>query len=240
MPNIVKNTTFVSPLDLLFPHSCRGCGRIGEVFCERCKNYIIESHKDFCPNCKKEISTKSSKKSKSNFAASRCKNCPDLPPIYAVADRNGILGSLIHDYKYHSVRALAKPLAELVDSTLPKDLPENSVLVPLPTATHHIRARGFDHTLSIAKKLSKIRGYKIEKVLERNKNTVQVGSDRGKRLSQADSAYALNPKIKIDKEKTYILLDDVWTTGASVTSATNKLKRAGAKNIIVAILAYSA
>ncbi|MBQ3296217.1 ComF family protein [Candidatus Saccharibacteria bacterium] len=150
-----------------------------------------------------------------------------------------MLGELIHDYKYHSVRALARPLAELLDSALPKDLPKDTRIVPLPTATHHIRSRGFDHTLLLAKKLGKLRDLPVEKLLERNKNTVQVGSDRSARLTQADSAYKINPKIKIDKNATYLLLDDVWTTGASVTSAVNKLKQKGAKKIVIALLAFS-
>ena len=227
MPNIVKNTTLPGLLDLIFPHSCRGCGHIGEVFCDCCKNYLIENHKNFCPNCKKENPT------------GICKNCKDLPPTYTVSGRSTILGDLIHDYKYHSVRALKKPLAELIDAALPKDLPKNSVLVPLPTATHHIRSRGFDHTLLLAKRLGKLRGLKIEKVLIRNRNTVQVGTDEKKRLSQAKEAYALNPKIKIDPEKTYILLDDVWTTGASILSAKEKLEQAGARNFMLTTLAYS-
>ncbi|MBQ3293247.1 ComF family protein [Candidatus Saccharibacteria bacterium] len=162
-----------------------------------------------------------------------------MPPIYVVSDRSGLLGSLIHDYKYYSTRALARPLTELLDASLPQNLPTNSVLVPLPTATHHIRTRGFDHTYKIAKNLAKIRNLTVEKILIRNQNTTQVGSNREKRLSQAKSAYSINPKAKIDGTKTYILLDDVWTTGASVTSALKKLQSAGAKKFIICLLAYS-
>lgn len=227
MPNIVKNTTFIGPLDLIFPHSCRGCGHTGEVLCERCKNYIKMHRQDLCPQCKNPRSS------------SICKNCPDLPPIYAVSNRDGLLGELVHDYKYHSIRALALPLAELLSSVLPANLPNNAKLIPLPTATHHIRSRGFDHTLLLAKKLSKLRNLPVERLLERNKNTVQVGSDRSTRLSQADSAYKINPKFKIDQNATYILLDDIWTTGASTLSAMKKLKQKGAQNIMICLLAYS-
>ncbi len=123
--------------------------------------------------------------------------------------------------------------------SLPQKLPKNSILVPLPTATHHIRSRGFDHTLLIAKHLSRLRHLPAKKVLLRNKNTVQVGSDRASRLSQADFAYNLNHKIKINKDTTYILIDDVWTTGASVLAAAKILQNAGADKIIISLLAYS-
>lgn len=229
MPNIVNNTTLPSLLDLIFPHSCRGCGRIGNVFCKDCKNYIITHRQNFCPYCKKPS------------PAGKCLSfsCQNFPPTYVISNRNGLLGELIHNYKYYSIRALAHPLAELLDVSLPPKLPANSVLVPLPTATHHIRTRGLDHTLLIAKHLSKIRHLPLEKVLIRNKNTVQVGSDRSKRLVQASLAYSINPQYKIKPTTTYILIDDVWTTGASILSAAHKLQSAGAKDIIIALLAYS-
>ncbi|MBR3269983.1 ComF family protein [Candidatus Saccharibacteria bacterium] len=159
--------------------------------------------------------------------------------MYVVSRRDGLLDELIQDYKYHSIRALARPLAEMLDAVIPKNLPANSIIVPLPTATNHIRSRGFDHTYKIAKNLGKIRGYKVEKILVRNKNTVQVGADRKTRLTQVKDAYNLNPKFKIKKDATYILLDDVWTTGASITTAKELLQKAGAQNIKIAVLAYS-
>ena len=227
MPFIVKNTTLPGLLDLTSPHSCRGCGHIGSPFCECCKNHIIMNHKNVCPNCKNKKTH------------SLCKNCKNLPPIYIVSSRNTILGELIHDYKYHSVRALARPLAELMDSALPKDLPKNSIIIPLPTATHHIRTRGLDHTMKIAKNLGQIRHLPVKQLILRNKNTVQVGTDKKTRLAQASSAYILNPKIKINQNTTYILLDDVWTTGASLMAGEKLLKTAGTKNIRIAVLAYS-
>ncbi len=226
MSNIVKNTTFPNPLDLLAPHSCRGCGRIGNVLCDRCKNNIILDHSNFCPNCKKSNST------------GKCPKCKSLPPIFVIGNRNDLIGKLVHDFKYNSVRALAKPLAEILHHTLPV-INGPVAIIPLPTISRHIRERGLDHTYLIAKHLAKLRHYSIQKFLLRTKNTVQVGSNRQNRLAQARTAYHINPKIKIDPNTTYILFDDVWTTGASIKAAVKKLRQAGAKEIGVAILAVS-
>ena len=223
----VKNTTLPNIIDLISPHKCRGCGRVGEAFCERCKKYIIDEHRNICPNCKEEKTS------------DICSNCKDLPSIYVGGKRDGVLGELIHDYKYYSVRALARPLAEILDAALPVELARNTVIVPLPTATNHIRERGMDHVYLVAKRLAKIRKIPIERVLIRNKNTVQVGSSREQRLLQADLAYELNPKFGIDKNKTYIIIDDVWTTGASVKAAVKKLRAGGAKSVMAALIAYS-
>ncbi len=228
MPNSVKNTTFPMLLDLLAPHSCRGCGRLGEVLCDRCKNNIIANQLQICPNCK------------TKFKNHHCQKCHTLPPIYLVGERSSLIGSLVHDYKYHSVRALAKPLAEILDKILP-NATNQTIIIPLPTIDRHIRERGLDHTYLIAKHLAKIRGKNCQakKVLLRSKNTVQVGADRSTRLTQANSAYIVSSKIKIEPSTTYILLDDVWTTGASMKAATKKLRQAGAKDIIIAVLALS-
>ena len=225
MPNIVKNTTILNPLDLIMPHSCRGCGRVGNVLCKHCENYIISQRQNLCPNCKQPTTGK-------------CKNCKDLPPVYSIGPREDLLDLIIHNFKYNSVRALGPKLASLLNKSLPQDLKHASI-VPLPTATNHIRSRGLDHTLIIAKHLARLRDYKVEQLLIRDKNTVQVGADKTTRQKQADSAYAINPRIEIDPSKTYILLDDVWTTGASMKSATKKLQQAGAKNVIIALLAVS-
>ena len=226
MPNIVKNTTFPNLLDLIAPHSCRGCGRLGSPLCDNCKNYISANNINLCPVCKTTTPT------------GKCKKCRTLPSVFIVGKRDGLLDILIHDYKYNSVRAIGPKLAKLLDAKLPSDI-NQAIIIPLPTATHHIRARGLDHTHLIAKHLAKLRNYKVQNLLLRNKNTVQVGADRKSRLAQANEAFIINPKIKIDQNATYILLDDVWTTGASIRAAIKKLRQAGAKNIIVALLAVS-
>ncbi|MBR3115773.1 ComF family protein [Candidatus Saccharibacteria bacterium] len=228
MPNIVKITTFPNLLDLLTPHSCRGCGQIGCILCDRCKKHIISTHQSLCPNCK----------SPTHFG--KCLNCPDLPPVYIIGERTGLLSDIVHDYKYHSIRALAHPLAELMHTFLPQpDTP--SVTVPLPTIDRHIRARGFDHTKLIAKHLAKLQGphCTTQSLLIRTKNTTQVGTNRTTRINQAADAYAIAPHTTIDNHTTYILLDDVWTTGASMRACIEKLRHAGAQRITIALLSLS-
>ncbi len=233
MAIIVKNTTFPSLLDLLAPHSCRGCGTLGTVLCDCCKKNIINSHFNFCPVCKAKKSTTS------------CPHCPDLPGTFIVGSRQDLIGQLVSDLKFHSVRALAKPLAEILNAILLTELPDNNqklILVPLPTIKKHVRARGLDHTLLIAKHLAKLRpSCTVEQLLIRHQNTVQVGADAATRRSQATSAYTLNPKLKIGQTATYLLLDDVWTTGASMLAAAKVAQKAGIKlaNLKLAVLAVS-
>ena len=227
MPNTVKNTTIIGLFDLLAPHSCRGCGRIGKPLCDCCKNNIVRQHQNHCPICRQPNPT------------GQCPNCHGLPPIFIVGNRSSLIGDLIHDFKYHSTRALARPLAEILHQTLPASS-NPSVLVPLPTINRHIRERGFSHTDLISHQFAKLRNNcTVSHLLTRSQDTVQVGSSRQARLTQAQSAYQLSKNSIIDTNTTYILFDDVWTTGASLQSAYELLRKAGAHKIIIAVLALS-
>lgn len=213
---IVKNTTLPGLLDLLAPHSCRGCGRIGAPLCNRCKNYIISERTAFQPDLPKA-----------------------LPPTFILASRDGLVGKLIHDLKYHSVRDLARPLAQMLDQILPSFDHHPVIIVPLPTIARHIRERGLDHTYLIAKELAKLRGYQVEKLLLRAKNTVQVGSNRHSRLKQASAAYTIKSDATINPEATYLLFDDVWTTGATMQAALQQIKTLQPCHLALALLAIS-
>lgn len=220
---IVKNTTIKNPLDLLCPHICTSCGELGATLCKCCKNDILIDHINYCPICKHAA------------PGGLCKNCY-LPPCFMVGWRDEVIFDMIEQYKYQSKRAMGDELAELLDGVLPI-IDGPVVVVPLPTIKKHIRERGFDHMYKIAKALAKMRGYKVQRLIKRAKNTVQVGADREVRILQAASAFELHGTI--DRGTTYILVDDVWTTGASMKAATKKLQQAGASKIILGVLAVS-
>ena len=228
MSFIVNNTTFPGLLDLLDPHSCRGCGTIGEALCHRCKNNIILESSNFCPNCKAINPT------------GNCSKCKSLPPTFVIGNRTDLIGKLIYDLKFNSTSALARPLAELLHATLPA-ITGPVVIVPLPTIRRHIRTRGLDHTYLIAKHLARIRGssYQVSRLLTRTSNTVQVGSSRKARITQANSAYAIRAGATLHPNVTYIIFYDIWTTCASIKAATKLLQKTGAHKIIISLLAVS-
>lgn len=204
----VKNTTKFNILDLICPHSCRGCGRLGSLLCECCKKDMESNQKH-------------------NFKLAG-------GSVTAYAERDGLLKDMLKEYKYGPVRAMATPLAELLAQTIPQD--QDLVIVPLPTADSHIRARGFDHMDLIAKILAKNTHHQRQKILARRNSTVQVGADAKTRKKQAENAYQVAKTVNPDAH--YLLIDDVWTTGASMRAAIKLLKKAGAKHVRGAVLAF--
>ena len=216
MKNRVKITTFGWFLDMIFPCYCRECGEIGSAFCGRC---IFDNMK--------------------NNPSFFTKKDKDFKMILACGMKVGVLSRMVSDYKYQSRRHYAKGLSrvmlEAVRRQFPRALqrPEEYLLVPLPTVRKHIRSRGFDHILTLCKEFSTISGIEVCRALCRANSAVQVGSDAKTRLEQAKGAYLINPKVNLEKKRHYILVDDVWTTGASMRAARGileaELMRLGAK-----------
>jgi len=154
--------------------------------------------------------------------------------------REGVLMKMVEEYKYQSVWAMGDALLEIIDVALPNQEDggwrgEEVVIVPLPTIGRHVRERGLDHTLRLARKLAKRRGWKCEQLLTRAVDTVQVGAKASEREEQARRAYAVRGKL--DMERVYVLLDDVWTTGASMRAAAEAMRMAGAEKIIGVVIA---
>lgn len=224
MSFIVKITTKINILDLFCPHRCKKCGCLGSPLCERCKKYII-------------------KKAKNNYRLSKIlpqEQIKDFKALFrdgwSCGWRDEIIGQLVQDYKFHSMRVAAPILAQCLHQILPS-LTQDIIVVPLPTSNKHIRERGFDHTKRIAKYLAIYRDWDYQNVFCRIHNKTQVGASLEQRYQQAEEAYKITRPV--DKNKTYLLLDDIWTTGASICAAGKLLHEAGVKKIYTATVAVS-
>jgi len=154
-----------------------------------------------------------------------------------VGERHHELKTLLDDYKFNRAYALHRALAELLHTRLPR-LPEDTVVVPLPTVARHKRIRGYDHIGLIAKTLASKRGLANQAVLGRRTNSVQLGANSQQRRRQADQAYCCNGKL--DPAVPYLLVDDIVTTGATMRAAARCLKAAGAKIILIGAIARQA
>jgi ComF family protein len=216
----VKNTIIDSILSVVAPHLCSGCGRIGGTFCDNCKYDIIIEPFSGCILCEKPSSVGICVKHKVAFNQA-----------WAVGMRSGALQRLIGGFKFRNMKAASSDLADLLNKTLPR-LPAASIFVPIPTTPAHIRERGYDHMLLIAEALGHLRHLPVQQLLRRDNVLIQHRASRQERLMQAVTAFRIEGTV--DSEATYILLDDVVTTGATITQAALILRRAGATTIWVA------
>ncbi len=214
---------FDKALSLLAPHHCKSCQKIGKSLCDSCKNNIKDQHPariEKCIICQKTSSAGLCWHRGFNFNQ-----------VYYLNYRQGILKDLINSYKFDLQRDLATPLAEIMAPILPDQ--QGLCLVPMPTIKTHQRQRGFDHMELLAKQIAKLKNYHYCPVLRRQTNQSQQGLSRSERLQNAKAAFSCQQTL--DSEAEYLLLDDIWTTGASCRYAANALLQAGAKKVSVAI-----
>lgn len=210
-------------LSIVAPHHCSGCGELGSLLCHHCKYDIIDEHENRCLVCLAPTTT--------GLCTSHRR---PYQKAWFVGERNGTLQRIIGNFKFNNARAASKTLAELLDRSLP-DFPHDVVVVPVPTVSSHIRERGYDHTLLVVRKFAKSRDLKIAPILTRSTTTKQRSANKSTRRQQAKRAFAL--KGPVNSEATYLVIDDVFTTGATIEYATRLLKGAGAKKIWVAVIA---
>ena len=209
-------------LQIIAPHYCYGCGKIGALLCDNCKYDITSEPFSLCIACSNQLAG----------ASGICASCSvDYDRAWCVGPRHESLEKLIDAYKFTNVRGGYRPLAQLLDTTLPT-LPKKVAIVPVPTVSAHIRQRGYDHTLLIAKYLAKKRGLTLFTGLQRATNTKQRDSGRRQRTEQAKRAFRCEDVP--DKNAIYLLVDDVVTTGATMKYAAKTLRDAGAGTVWVA------
>lgn len=164
-----------------------------------------------------------------------CNTCKaPFERVWVVGKRSGVLKRLLNIYKFERSKSAYKDLGDLILGALP-ELPAETVVVPIPTIPNHIRIRGYDHTLLIAKYIAKERNLKCKKILSRQQNTKQLGLSAQQRDDNAKHAFVLSGNVC--KETPYLLVDDIITTGATVKYASKKLAEAGAEHVWVAAVA---
>lgn len=122
----------------------------------------------------------------------------------------------------------------LVDHMLPSlaEIGEVDVIVPVPLHVRRRRWRGFDQARLLADRVGAMAGIPVEHGLERVRYTTsQVSSSRQQRQTNMEKAFALAPGWTPNPETHYVLVDDVYTTGATVGACAEVLEAAGAKRI---------
>ncbi|MGV9002134.1 MAG: ComF family protein [Candidatus Saccharimonadaceae bacterium] len=220
----VKITMIQGVLQVIAPHPCSGCAKIGTILCLDCKYNI--THESF-------------------FGCILCGRpqlggiCPShdspIQRAFTVGSRTGPLEDVINRLKFQNTKLAARTLAELLNESLPF-LPSDIQIVPIPTVRSHIRQRGYDQVELIAQHLAALRSMSIKRALLRKTNETQHIVRRNERLEQSQRAFSLMEGTAFGSAP-ILLLDDIVTTGSTVSAAAQLLKEAGA-TVWVATLAY--
>ena len=214
----MKNKEFF--LDLIFPKFCLGCNKEGNFLCQDCFGIL-------------EISTTHQK--------FRGKNIDDL--YFPVSYEHFLIKKLIQNFKYPPlIKELKKELALIIIShfLLLDRKPNFSgfILIPIPQSKKKLKWRGFNQTEEIAKELSEFLKIPLisDCLIKIKETNDQVDLSEEERKENVKNAFWVKNKEKIT-EKNILLVDDVFTTGATMEEAARVLKEAGAKKIVGVVVA---
>jgi ComF family protein len=183
-------------------------------------------------------------------AEARCGLCRRLEPPFvkavAYGSYEGGLRELIHILKYGQVRpaanVLGRMLSEVIAGLEPAFGPDTVVVVPVPLHARRLRQRGFNHSELIVRAALKLRpaGDRLMldcKILERNRDTQsQTGLTRHQRRENIRGAFVVAKPEELSG-RGVLLVDDVFTTGTTVSECARVLLRAGASKVWVATVA---
>lgn len=214
-------------LDLLFPRICIGCSKIGVYVCSGCLNKFRLADETICPEC--------AKPSVSGRIHPRCKRATSLDGLWAGFAYKGLIKELLGKLKYQYVTDVSQTIVELVTS-LPdwSNFPSQSRLI-MPVALHQsrLKERGFNQAAILSQTLSRYLDWPYtDKILIRQRKTKpQMQLMRKDRLTNLKGAFVCSPPNNLLVGVDVLLVDDVWTTGATMREAAKVLKRFGARSV---------
>jgi ComF family protein len=218
-------------VDLLFPPHCVACDHLGAWLCAHCLDEIEAIHPPICCHCGLPVDGPGTQ----DLVAPICERCQEAPPqlerLMAFAFHSGPLREAIHQFKYNDLRALAAPLGKLMAdgwSTLSADIHDVDVVVPVPLHATRQRQRGYNQAALLARELgARLHWPVVENVLIRTKATlpqVELNSEE-RQANVRDAFQCLDSRLS---SKRVLLIDDVCTTGATLTAACAALRDGGA------------
>lgn len=239
MNNYYKIKRFL--LGLFFPKFCLSCQREGSFLCQDCRalldiceyNYCLcdSKHQGFSPSLKQ----------------GKCNKCSDkkLAGLYFALPykENLLTKKLIYQFKYEPyLKGLAKIFASILIEHFiktgkntngiwsPNGLP--AVLIPVPLDKNKLKLRGYNQSEELAKELARTLNLPMFlDVLIKTKTTEsQMALKKEEREKNLNGAFTTKNPEKIQGKKIF-LVDDVYTTGSTMSECANVLRKAGAKSV---------
>ncbi len=147
------------------------------------------------------------------------------------------LRDVILSFKFQDKTPYALPLARLMVGTLPDDA--DAILVPVPLHVRRLRARFYNQSAMLAQELARLTGRRavLDALAREGEELRQASKTRAGRLRLRAKDFTARAEAVAGKK--VILVDDIYTTGATARACALALKRAGATAVHVRTVAYT-
>jgi ComF family protein len=222
-------------LDVLYPPACVGCGKVlpgPAFFCERCDEEVERTPPSRCRRCAEP----------GLFPRATCPRCAARPPNFTAAfapfAHGGPVARAIHRFKYEDHPELARPLAALLAAEGAAFLREagDEAVCAIPLHDKRFRERKYDQAQLLAKELAEKLSrpfvpFALARVRETSRQVGRTDDERERNVAGAFEGRDPASGLRL------VLVDDVFTTGATARAATQALLDRGAANVRVLTLA---
>jgi ComF family protein len=210
-------------LDLLFPPTCRGCGRRGITWCAECQQAVQTLHDPLCAQC--------GAPTRSN--ARLCSQCRHIQPelrsrSYALY-RPPISTAILH-LKYRPNRSVASLMGNWLTTVYQHTGWSATLVIPVPLAPDRLRQRGYNQAALISQAVADQARleHRPQGLLRIRRTRSQVGLGYAERARNVTGAFA--PAAAMDRELV-LLVDDLYTTGATLRACCQACLQAGAAKV---------
>ena len=209
-------------LDLLFPQWCVGCGKEGDFICYSCRRSLPQIMPPLCPRC-----------GKPQPSGILCPSCVGwrarIDGIRSPFRFDGVMRQAIYQLKYRNLRALAAPLAKLLNDYLSTNPVPGEVLVPVPLHQKRLKERGYNQSSLLAHELGRLTNLPVvDNCLIRQRHAPPQARTSTVDERRSNVAHAFTCYDDRLRDKQVLLIDDVSTSGATLDACAAALKIAGA------------
>ncbi|NSY70920.1 ComF family protein [Agrobacterium tumefaciens] len=240
--SVAARSVLHSAFRMVYPPTCAGCSRMtgGEgALCADCWRDVAFIDRPFC----EVLGIPFARDHGAGVVSAQA--IADPPPfdrLRAVASHEGTARKLVHRLKYQDRTDLARFMALWMLRASDGTVDSCDCIVPVPLHRHRFWRRRFNQSAELARHLAKATGKPLlAGTLLRVKPTErQVGLSALARQDNVRGAFAIAPSRKTDVYgKRVVLVDDVYTTGATVGAASRVLRKAGATDVTVLTFAMA-
>ena len=219
-------------LDVLFPKICQHCGDafkngLSNILCGSCFDSISPYEDPVCDHCGISLPARA-------FEGSlllRCRDCGEetyfLDRVRAVGPYEGSLRIAHHGFKFEGMEKLGHAIGKKMLVSIPSPFWEGvEALVPVPLSAERERERGYNPSTLLAGEISEIIQVPARPLVKKARPTLpQMSLSKEARLKNPKGAYQWNGPAPVPGK--VILVDDVFTTGATLEECARVLKKAG-------------
>ena len=219
-------------ISLIFPHKCAACGKIvpgmrAEALCEYCDKHIVPITEPRCKRCSKPI------------ADTTCEFCEDCEKRHFLVESGMALypydermQRVIRQFKYEGCYEIGDFFAMRMGKAFYKWIYEfqPDVILPVPVHKKRLRFRGFNQAEVLAEGLGDYLNIPVDaETLIRTEDTKpQKNLDVHKRIANLQKGFALDSEVIWER---VLLVDDIYTTGATLEACARVLQQAGVRHI---------